>query len=151
MRALYASSSASRIASFCCLNIYAQHKTHEVRMASVAFHNVNRFRTEGRVNLCGDCNGFIPVEQTRNSGLVEDVVKVNFFFFDHLEKRDMLYFGAVHTQAVEAIAITVVNTLLGKCRRVTPTDFTNVRAAVCDAPNLPVQDGVACTVRLLGK
>ena len=75
----------SQIAGFRYFNVYGQRETHKGRMASVAFHNFNQFRAEGKVKLFGEYNGYAAGEQTRDFVSVEDVTKVNLHFFDHPE------------------------------------------------------------------
>lgn len=69
----------SQIAGFRYFNVYGPRETHKARMASVAFHNFNQFRAEGKVKLFGEYNGYAAGEQTRDFVSVEDVVKVNLF------------------------------------------------------------------------
>jgi ADP-L-glycero-D-manno-heptose 6-epimerase len=47
----------SQIAGFRYFNVYGPRETHKARMASVAFHNFNQFRAEGKVKLFGEYNG----------------------------------------------------------------------------------------------
>ncbi|WP_322055764.1 NAD-dependent epimerase/dehydratase family protein, partial [Paraburkholderia tropica] len=74
-------------------------------------HNFNQFRAEGRVKLFGEYNGYAPGEQTRDFVSVEDVVKVNLFFFDHPEKSGIFNLGSGRAQPFNDIATSVVNTL----------------------------------------
>ena len=80
-------------------------------MASVAFHNFNQFRAEGRVKLFGEYNGYGAGEQTRDFVSVEDVVKVNLFFFDHPDRSGIFNLGTGRAQPFNDIASTVVNSL----------------------------------------
>ncbi len=65
----------SQIAGFRYFNVYGQRETHKARMASVAFHNFNQFRAEGKVKLFGEYNGYAAGEQTRDFVSVEDVTR----------------------------------------------------------------------------
>ena len=171
-------SAASQIAGFRYFNVYGPRETHKGRMASVAFHNFNQFREQGRVKLFGEYNGYGPGEQTRDFVSVEDVVKVNLFFFDHPEKSGIFNLGSGRAQPFNDIATTVVNTLRalegeapmslpeqverglieyvpfpdalrGKYQCFTQADQTKLRAAGYDAPFLSVQEGVDRYVRWL--
>ncbi|CAG9223272.1 ADP-L-glycero-D-mannoheptose 6-epimerase [Paraburkholderia tropica] len=168
----------SQIAGFRYFNVYGQRETHKARMASVAFHNFNQFRAEGRVKLFGEYNGYAPGEQTRDFVSVEDVVKVNLFFFDHPEKSGIFNLGSGRAQPFNDIATSVVNTLRalegkpalslaeqvkeglieyipfpdalrGKYQCFTQADQSKLRAAGYDAPFLTVQEGVDRYVRWL--
>ncbi len=71
------------------------------------------------LTLFGEYNGYAPGEQTRDFVSVEDVAKVNLFFFDHLEKSGIFNLGIGRTQPFNDIASTVVDTLARSttCRR----------------------------------
>ncbi|MDN7752897.1 ADP-glyceromanno-heptose 6-epimerase [Burkholderia gladioli] len=168
----------SQIAGFRYFNVYGPRETHKSRMASVAFHNFNQFRAEGKVKLFGEYNGYAAGEQTRDFVSVEDVVKVNLFFFDHPEKSGIFNLGTGRAQPFNDIASSVVNTLRaldgqppltlaeqvaqglieyvpfpdalrGKYQCFTQADQSKLRAAGYDAPFLTVQEGVDRYVRWL--
>jgi len=168
----------SQIAGFRYFNVYGPRETHKARMASVAFHNFNQFRAEGKVKLFGEYNGYAAGEQTRDFVSVEDVVKVNLFFFDHPDKSGIFNLGSGRAQPFNDIASTVVNTLRalnnepplsladqvqrglieyipfpdalrGKYQCFTQADQSKLRAAGYDAPFLSVQEGVDRYVRWL--
>jgi ADP-L-glycero-D-manno-heptose 6-epimerase len=168
----------SQIAGFRYFNVYGQRESHKSRMASVAFHNFNQFRAEGRVKLFGEYNGYGAGEQTRDFVSVEDVVKVNLFFFDHPENSGIFNLGTGRAQPFNDIASTVVNSLRaidgeaplplaelvqrglieyipfpdalrGKYQCFTQADQSKLRATGYDAPFLTVQEGVDRYVRWL--
>jgi ADP-L-glycero-D-manno-heptose 6-epimerase len=168
----------SQIVGFRYFNVYGQRETHKGRMASVAFHNFNQFRSDGKVRLFGEYNGYAAGEQTRDFISVEDVVKVNLFFFDHPEKSGIFNLGTGRAQPFNDIASTVVNSLRalngeaslslaelvqrglieyipfpdalrGKYQCFTQADQSKLRAAGYDAPFLTVQEGVDRYVRWL--
>jgi ADP-L-glycero-D-manno-heptose 6-epimerase len=168
----------SQIVGFRYFNVYGPRETHKGRMASVAFHNFNQFRSEGKVKLFGEYNGYAAGEQTRDFISVEDVVKVNLFFFDHPEKSGIFNLGTGRAQPFNDIASSVVNSLRalngeaslslaelvqrglleyipfpdalrGKYQCFTQADQSKLRAAGYDAPFLTVQEGVDRYVRWL--
>ena len=168
----------SQIVGFRYFNVYGPREAHKGRMASVAFHNFNQFRAEGKVKLFGDYNGYAAGEQTRDFVSVEDVAKVNLFFFDHPEKSGIFNLGTGRAQPFNDIASTVVNSLRaiegeaalslaelvqrglieyipfpdalrGKYQCFTQADQSKLRAAGYDAPFLSVQEGVDRYVRWL--
>jgi ADP-L-glycero-D-manno-heptose 6-epimerase len=161
----------TQIVGFRYFNVYGQRETHKGRMASVAFHNFNQFRSEGRVKLFGEYNGYAAGEQTRDFISVEDVVKVNLFFYDHPDKSGIFNLGTGRAQPFNDIASTVVNSLRGmngeaalslaelvqrglieyipfpdalrgKYQCFTQADQSKLREAGYDAPFLTVQEGV---------
>jgi ADP-L-glycero-D-manno-heptose 6-epimerase len=168
----------SQIVGFRYFNVYGPRETHKGRMASVAFHNFNQFRAEGKVKLFGEYNGYAAGEQTRDFVSVEDVAKVNLFFLDHPEKSGIFNLGTGRAQPFNDIASTVVNSLRaiegeaslslaelvqrglieyipfpdalrGKYQCFTQADQSKLRAAGYDAPFLSVQEGVDRYVRWL--
>ncbi|WP_321800163.1 ADP-glyceromanno-heptose 6-epimerase [Caballeronia sp. J97] len=168
----------SQIVGFRYFNVYGPRETHKGRMASVAFHNFNQFRSEGKVKLFGEYNGYAAGEQTRDFISVDDVVKVNLFFFDHPEKSGIFNLGTGRAQPFNDIASTVVNSLRaqngeaalslaelvqrglieyvqfpdalrGKYQCFTQADQSKLRAAGYDASFLTVQEGVDRYVRWL--
>ncbi len=161
----------SQIVGFRYFNVYGPRETHKGRMASVAFHNFNQFRSEDKVKLFGEYNGYAAGEQTRDFISVEDVVKVNLYFFDHPEKSGIFNLGTGRAQPFNDIASTVVNSLRamngeaslslaelvqrglieyipfpdalrGKYQCFTQADQSELRSAGYDAPFLTVQEGV---------
>ncbi|MGI4982675.1 MAG: ADP-glyceromanno-heptose 6-epimerase [Janthinobacterium lividum] len=165
-------SAESQIAGFRYFNVYGARESHKGRMASVAFHNYNEFRANGRVKLFGDYNGYAAGEQTRDFVSVEDVAAVNLFFLDHPERSGIFNLGSGRAQPFNDIARTVVNTLRaqqgepalsleqlvaaglleyvpfpdalrGKYQCFTQADIGALRTAGYDAPFLSVEEGVA--------
>ncbi|VVE56090.1 ADP-L-glycero-D-manno-heptose-6-epimerase [Pandoraea horticolens] len=101
----------SQVAGFRYFNVYGAREAHKGRMASVAFHNFNEFRTNGRVKLFGEYNGYAAGTQSRDFVSVEDVVKVNLHFFDHPERSGIFNLGTGRAQPFNDIAVAVINTL----------------------------------------
>lgn len=64
-------------------NVYGRDETHKDRMASVVLHNFNQYQKEGRVKLFEGCQGYGNGQQVRDFISVEDVIKVNLFFFNN--------------------------------------------------------------------
>ena len=101
----------SQVAGFRYFNVYGPREAHKGRMASVAFHNFNEFRANGRVKLFGEYNGYAVGTQSRDFVSVEDVVKVNLHFFDHPERSGIFNLGTGRAQPFNDIAVAVINTL----------------------------------------
>ena len=59
----------SQVAGFRYFNVYGPREQHKGRMASVAFHQFNQFRAEGKVKLFGDYGGYAAGEQYLPDGL----------------------------------------------------------------------------------
>jgi ADP-L-glycero-D-manno-heptose 6-epimerase len=89
--------------------VYGPRESHKGRMASVAFHNFNQFRAEGKVKLFSGWDGYANGEQKRDFISVEDVVKVNLFFLDRPELSGIFNCGTGRAQPFNDVALAVVN------------------------------------------
>jgi ADP-L-glycero-D-manno-heptose 6-epimerase len=161
-----------QVAGFRYFNVYGPREQHKGRMASVAFHQFNQFRSEGKVKLFGDYGGYGPGEQKRDFVFIDDVVAVNLWFLDHPEKSGIFNLGTGRAQPFNDVAVAVVNALRpeprpapldagaaaaqglieylpfpdalrGKYQCFTQADLTGLRAAGCDHVFADVQAGVA--------
>ena len=99
----------AQVAGFRYFNVYGPQEQHKGRMASVAFHHFNQYRENGYVNLFGSNDGYADGEQTRDFVSVEDVVKVNLFFFDHPELSGIFNLGTGRSQQFNELAAATVN------------------------------------------
>jgi ADP-L-glycero-D-manno-heptose 6-epimerase len=99
----------SQIVGFRYFNVYGPREQHKGRMASVAFHHFNQYLEHGKVKLFEGCDGYGNGEQSRDFVFVEDVVKVNLFFFDHPEKSGIFNLGTGRAQPFNDVAISTVN------------------------------------------
>ncbi|HJW52174.1 MAG TPA: ADP-glyceromanno-heptose 6-epimerase [Burkholderiaceae bacterium] len=91
-------------------NVYGPREAHKGRMASVAFHQFNQFRAEGRVRLFEASHGYANGEQRRDFIHVSDVVETNLHFWDH-PAPGVFNLGTGRAQAFNDVALAVVNTL----------------------------------------
>lgn len=92
-------------------NVYGPHEQHKGRMASVAFHNMNQFVTQGHVKLFGGWDGYEDGGQQRDFISVDDVVAVNLHFLDHPEQRGIFNCGTGRAQPFNDVASSVVNAI----------------------------------------
>jgi len=154
-----AKTKARQVVGFRYFNIYGPREQHKGRMASVAFHQYNQFRSEGKVKLFGAYGGYGPGEQVRDFVFVDDVVAVNLWFLDHPEKSGLFNLGTGRAQPFNDVANAVLNSfgaapdclqyiafpeaLRGKYQCYTQADLTKLRAAGCDHAFADVATGVA--------
>ena len=159
-----------QVVGFRYFNVYGPREQHKGRMASVAFHQFNQFKAEGKVKLFGEYGGYGPGEQKRDFVFVDDVVAVNLWFLDHPEKSGIFNLGSGRAQPFNDVATAVVNALRtgatppfdtaaaaaaglieyipfpdalrGKYQCYTQADLTALRAAGCDHVFADVQAGV---------
>jgi len=172
-------SAQSPITGFRYFNVYGPRESHKGRMASVAFHNFNQFRAEGKVKLFEGWDGYQAGCQQRDFVSVEDVVKVNLHFLDQAQSG-IFNLGTGRAQNFNDVAMTVVNTLReqqgqpalplaalvqqglleyipfpdalkGKYQSFTQANIDRLRNAGYSAPFLTVEEGVKRYVQWLQK
>lgn len=90
-------------------NVYGPREQHKGRMASVAFHCFNQYRTSGSVRLFEGSGGYADGEQRRDFIAVEDVVKVNLYFLDHPNCSGIFNCGTGAAQSFNDVAAAAVN------------------------------------------
>jgi ADP-L-glycero-D-manno-heptose 6-epimerase len=168
----------SQVVGFRYFNVYGPHEQHKARMASVAFHQFNQFRAEGRVKLFGDYGGYAAGAQMRDFVFIDDVVAVNLWFFDHPAQSGIFNLGTGRAQPFNDVAHAVVNTLRleagqpalsladavaqglieyvpfpdalrGKYQCYTQADLTALRGTGCDHVFADVATGVGRYVKAL--
>jgi ADP-L-glycero-D-manno-heptose 6-epimerase len=158
-------------------NVYGPRESHKGRMASVAFHQFNQYRADGKVKLFEGSHGYANGEQRRDFIHVDDVVRVNLHFLDR-PATGIYNLGTGRAQSFNDVALAVVNTLReaasqpklalaqavaqglieyvafpnalrGKYQAFTQADVTRLRASGYDAPMATVETGTASYVRWL--
>ncbi|HXD39480.1 MAG TPA: ADP-glyceromanno-heptose 6-epimerase [Ramlibacter sp.] len=172
-------STKRQVAGFRYFNVYGPREQHKGRMASVAFHQFNQFRAEGKVKLFSAYGGYGAGEQQRDFIFVDDVVAVNLWFFDHADKSGIFNVGTGRAQPFNDVAVAVVNALhsdaghptfkvdaavskglveyvpfpealRGKYQCYTQADLGALRTAGCHHAFADVQTGVATYMAALG-
>ena len=160
-----------QVVGFRYFNVYGPREQHKGRMASVAFHQFNQFKAEGRVKLFGDYGGYAAGGQMRDFVFIDDVVAVNLWFLDHPDQSGIFNLGTGRAQPFNDVALSVVNALRatkgdsaldlagaaqaglieyvpfpdalrGKYQCYTQADLTALRASGCDHVFADVQSGV---------
>ena len=88
----------AQVVGFRYFNVYGMREQHKGRMASVAYHHFNQYRSQGYVNLFGAYENYGNGEHSRDFISVEDVAKVNLYFFDNFEKSGIFNLGTGRSQ-----------------------------------------------------
>jgi ADP-L-glycero-D-manno-heptose 6-epimerase len=169
-----------QVVGFRYFNVYGPREQHKGRMASVAFHQFNQFRAEGKVKLFGEYGGYAAGSQMRDFVFIDDVVAVNLWFFDHPGISGIYNLGTGHAQPFNDVATSVVNTLRqrsgesvlsreamvsqglleyvafpealrGKYQCYTQADLSALRGTGCNHAFADVQTGVASYVAWLAQ
>jgi ADP-L-glycero-D-manno-heptose 6-epimerase len=90
-------------------NVYGPRESHKGRMASVAYHHFNQFKTDGVVKLFEGSHGFPDGEQLRDFVFVNDVVDVNLFFLENPNQSGVFNLGTGRAQSFNDVALASVN------------------------------------------
>ena len=90
-------------------NVYGPREQHKGRMASVAYHFFNQYRSSGKVRLFEGSGGYGNGEQRRDFVSVEDVVKVNVYFLDNPLKTGIYNCGTGAAQSFNDVAVASIN------------------------------------------
>ena len=167
----------AQVVGFRYFNVYGPREQHKGRMASVAFHQFNQFRTHGKVGLFGEYGGYAAGAQMRDFVYVDDVVAVNLWFLEHPGVCGIFNLGTGRAQAFNDVASSVVNAarslqgesaltleamtaaalieylpfpaaLRGKYQCYTQADLHSLRAVGCDHPFADVQTGIQAYAQL---
>jgi ADP-L-glycero-D-manno-heptose 6-epimerase len=162
----------AQVVGFRYFNVYGPREQHKARMASVAFHQFNQFRAEGKVKLFGEYGGYAPGAQSRDFVFIDDVVAVNLWFYDNPGKSGVFNLGTGRAQPFNDVALAVVNSfrtrkgesaltlsetvsaglieyinfpdaLRGKYQCYTQADLTKLRSTGCDHVFADVATGVS--------
>jgi ADP-L-glycero-D-manno-heptose 6-epimerase len=153
-------------------NVYGPREQHKGRMASVAYHFFNQYRSEGKVKLFEGCDGYANGGQLRDFVSIEDVVKVNMYFLDNPHISGIFNLGTGLAQSFNDVAVATINSLLnaegkpalsiaemqqkglisyipfpdqlrGKYQSYTQADISELRKCGYKEPFLSVEQGVA--------
>jgi ADP-L-glycero-D-manno-heptose 6-epimerase len=162
---------ASQVVGLRYFNVYGPREQHKGRMASVAYHFFNQYRSAGKVRLFEGSGGYGNGEQRRDFVSVEDVVKVNCYFLDNPLKTGIYNCGTGAAQSFNDVAVASINAvrkargeaqlelaamqsqglieyipfpqdLTGKYQSYTQADLTALRAAGYAEKFLTVEQGV---------
>ena len=168
----------SQIVGFRYFNVYGPRERHKGRMASVALHFFDQYRSEGRVRLFQGSGGYGDGEQRRDFIHVDDVVAANLWFLDRPNVSGIFNLGTGRAQSFNEMAAAVVNAiegrregarrgvdelvrsgaiqyvpmpeaLVGKYQSFTEADVTALRNAGYAAPFASVEEGAARYVERL--
>lgn len=156
----------SQVVGLRYFNVYGPQENHKGKMASMIFQMFNQWHeTGGKVKLFGEYNGYGPGEQTRDFIYVKDVVKVNFFFWDHPELKGVFNCGTGHAHPFKVLAEGVIKhfgsgeleyipfpeVLKGKYQSFTEADATKLLAAGYDGGFTPIEEAIAEYCAILEK
>lgn len=144
-------------------NVYGPQENHKDRMASLVRQMYYKLQETGEITLFEGIDGYGNGEQVRDFIYVNDVVNVNFYFWEHPELSGIFNCGTgeAHTfnQFMQAIIdycgkgkITYIpfpDVLRGKYQSYTKADTTKLLAAGYDKGFTPLKEAVFEYCKLL--
>lgn len=104
----YLHDAKSQIAAFRYFNVYGPQEQHKGRMASVAFHFMNQLVDTGTVRLFEGSHGYGNGEHRRDFVSVDDIVKINLWFFKNPGKSGIFNVGTGGSRPFNDIAKTLI-------------------------------------------
>lgn len=161
----YFDAAESQLVGLRYFNVYGPQENHKGKMASMVLQMFNQWKAEGKVKLFEGFDGYGNGGQTRDFIYVNDVVKVNFFFWDHPELRGIYNCGTGHAHTFNTLAKGVLKyfgsgeleyvpfpeVLKGKYQSFTEADSSKLLAAGYDGGFTDIETAVAEYCELLDK
>ncbi|HBC55594.1 MAG TPA: ADP-glyceromanno-heptose 6-epimerase [Gammaproteobacteria bacterium] len=96
-------------AGFRYFNVYGPREQHKGNMASVAFHLHQQMLNNENPKLFEGSDGFGPGEQKRDFIFVEDVVRVNLWFWENAPRNDIYNVGTGQAESFNEIAHALID------------------------------------------
>lgn len=161
----YFDTAESQLVGLRYFNVYGPQENHKGKMASMIFQMFNQWKAEGKVKLFEGFDGYGDGEQTRDFIYVKDVVKVNFFFWDHPELKGIYNCGTGNSHTFNTLAKGVLKyfgsgeleyvpfpeVLKGKYQSFTEADSSKLLAAGYDGGFTDIEEAIAEYCALLDK
>lgn len=155
----------SQVVGMRYFNVYGPREQHKGSMASVAFHFNNQLLETGKCKLFGASGGYADGEQQRDFIFVEDVIKVNLWFWQNPAIKGIYNLGTGRSQSFNDVANAVIawhgkgekefipfpDHLKGAYQSFTQADMTKLKNAGYNQPFASVEEGVAKYLDWLNK
>ncbi len=139
-------------------NVYGPQENHKGRMASVINHFHNEIKTEGKMKLFEGSENFL-----RDFIYVEDVIRVNLFFFDNPSRRGIFNCGSGKAESFLKIAeimkglyekaeiefIPFPESLKDKYQKFTEADLSKLREQGYHGKFTSLEEGVKSYCKIL--
>ena len=156
---------AQQIVGLRYFNVYGPGEAHKGKMASIAWQLHQRVLNQEPIALFEGCDGYADGEQRRDFVYVDDVVKVNLWFFDHPGARGVFNLGTGRAQTFNDVASAVIawhgrgeityvpfpEHLQGRYQSYTQADIGSLRASGYAEPFLNVEQGVHQYLEIAGR
>jgi len=104
----YLADAESQVVGFRYFNVYGPQEQHKGTMSSVAFHFMNQLFDNDVVKLFEGCHGYSDGEQLRDFVSIDDVVKVNLWFYKNKDKRGIYNLGTGKARSFNDVAKALI-------------------------------------------
>lgn len=139
-------------------NVFGPQENHKQRMASVIYQFHHQILAENKIRPFAGSDSFL-----RDFIYVQDVVKVNMFFFDHPEvsgifncgtgeARSFQHLAEIMSELYDGVGLEEVpfpESLQGKYQKYTQSDVNQLRSAGFSDSFTPLEEAVADYVKIL--
>ncbi|MDH3419214.1 MAG: ADP-glyceromanno-heptose 6-epimerase [Gammaproteobacteria bacterium] len=98
----------SQVVGLRYFNVYGPGEAHKGSMASVAFHLNRQILDAGEARLFEGSAGFEAGEQRRDFIYIDDVVRVNLWFYSHADRSGIFNVGTGKAETFNALADAVI-------------------------------------------
>ncbi|WP_372965602.1 ADP-glyceromanno-heptose 6-epimerase [Marinobacter sp.] len=147
----------SQVVGFRYFNVYGPREQHKGKMASVAYHLHEQIKAGQNPKLFEGWDGYSDGGQQRDFVYVDDVCKVNLWFYDNPGQSGIFNLGTGRAQSFLDVAEAVIqyhgkgsvefipfpDELKGRYQSFTQADITALRDAGYTAPFTDVAGGVS--------
>ncbi|MCL5261660.1 MAG: ADP-glyceromanno-heptose 6-epimerase [Gammaproteobacteria bacterium] len=99
----------SQVVGLRYFNVYGPREQHKGSMASVALHFNQQLKDSGKIQLFQGSGGYADGEQQRDFVFVNDVVKVNLWFWQNHGKSGIYNVGTGQAQTFNVVANAVID------------------------------------------
>lgn len=146
----------SQIVGLRYFNVYGPHENHKGKMASVAFHLMNQLENTNTVKLFSSYGNYDDGEHKRDFIFVDDVVKMNMWFYHNPKKSGVFNCGTGEARCFNDIAkklialkqsgkleyISFPDALKGAYQCFTQANLTALRAVGYSETFTPLEQGL---------
>ncbi|MGE5583502.1 MAG: ADP-glyceromanno-heptose 6-epimerase [Bacillota bacterium] len=138
-------------------NVYGPNEKHKGKMASVIYQFYNQLRSNGKVKLFGEYDGYKAGEQTRDFIYVKDIVRVNLALLTGPKRKGIYNLGTGRNRTFNEVAQELIKVmgfgeieyipfpevLKGKYQSFTCADLTKLREAGVQEQFTAIEEGIA--------
>lgn len=109
IRTCLSNENTSQIAGLRYFNVYGPREQHKGSMSSVMYHFNNQLLESDKIKLFGSYNGYADGEHTRDFIHVDDVVKVNLWFYDNPHISGIYNVGTGISETYNTVAKIIID------------------------------------------